>query len=166
VKKNKLHNIKSTGFTTPNDYFESFEDKLLYRIKSEEIKESVEKTGFTVPKDYFIAVENSILSKVSTSDKPIVKLNTRQTFYYIAGIAASLVLMFAIFINNGTNEELTIEMVETYLEERNLDSYELAQLLSDVDLLEEDFTIINTPYEEDNLEYYLLESTDVESYLD
>ncbi len=69
-------------------------------------------------------------------------------------------------MNSGINEELSVDIVETYLEERNLDSYELAQLLSDVDLLEEDFTIIDTPFEEDKLESYLLDNADIQTILE
>ena len=166
MKKDKLHNIKSTGFKTPDDYFEAFEDKIFERLHNEKSIEGIEDSGHTVPKDYFDTVEDKVLNNINTEDKPIVKLKTRKTFYYIAGVAASLMLLFAVFINNNNTEELSVEMVENYLENRDLDSYELAQLLSDEDLLEDDFTIATTPYKEDNLESYLIENTDIESYLE
>lgn len=167
MKKDKLHNIKSTGFKTPDNYFDSLEDKLFERISEEKSIDGVKDTGYIVPEDYFDTVEDKVVGQLEASETPVVKLNTRKTFYYIAGIAASFMLLLAIFMNRGDNpEELSIEMVETYFEESDLDSYEIAQLLSDEDLLEDDFTIIKTPYEEDNLESYLLENTDIESYLE
>jgi len=167
MKKNKSHNVKSTGFKTPDQYFESFEGKLFERLNDKESIEGIETSGYTVPKDYFNTVEEKILSKLNTDEKPVISLNSRNTFYYIAGIAASLILLMAIFINNEQTEEAyTAEMVEAYFEDRDLSSSDLAQLLSDSDLLDEDFTIIETPYEEDNLESYLLNNSDIETILE
>ena len=36
MKKDKLHNVKSTGFKTPEHYFESFEDQLFERLNDKE----------------------------------------------------------------------------------------------------------------------------------
>jgi len=166
MKKDKLHNVKSTGFKTPDNYFDSLEDKLFERISNQDFIEDIETTGYTVPNDYFKSIEDKVLNKLDTKNTPVVSLFTRKSFYYIAGIAASLLLLFAIFTNTNKTEELSLEIVESYLENRDLDSYEIAQLLSDTDLLEDDFTIIETPYNEDNLEYYLLENTDIETILE
>ena len=72
--------------------------------------------------------------------------------------------MLAIYINS-TKDEISVEMVETYFQDSDLDSYELAELLLDAEILEEDFTVIETEFDEDNLESYLLENTDIESIL-
>ncbi|WP_138434292.1 hypothetical protein [Winogradskyella algicola] len=164
MKKEKLHNIKSSGFKTPENYFNTFDDKLFERLNIKENIEGVTDSGFTTPKDYFETLDDKILSKLE--DKPVVRLNTSKTLYYIAGIAASLLLLFAIFINNGGETQvLSAEMVETYFENSDLDSYELAELLVEADFLEEDFTIVETEYKEENLESYLLENTDIETIL-
>jgi hypothetical protein len=167
MKKDKLHNIKSTGFKIPDQYLESFDDKLFECLNKNESINDIETSGYKVPKDYFDSVEDNILSRLNTEDTSIISLKYRKTFYYIAGIAASLVLLFSIFIKSERPEDLiSVEMVEVYLENRDLNSYELAQLLSDIDLLEDDFEIIKPPYEEDNLESYLLEHSDIESILE
>ena len=164
MKKEKLHNIKSNGYKTPENYFDAFVDKLFERLNIKESIEGVNDSGFTTPKDYFESLDDKILSKLE--DKPVVRLNTRKTLYYVAGIAASLLLLFAIFINNGGETQvLSAEMVETYFENSDLDSYELAELLVEADILEEDFTIVETEYKEENLESYLLENTDIETIL-
>ena len=164
MKKEKLHNIKSNGFKTPENYFDSIEDKFFERLKFEENIEGVNDSGFTAPEGYFDTLEDKILSKLE--DKPAVKLNSRKTLFYIAGIAASLLLLFAILLNNNdTTQELSAEMVETYFENSDLDSYELAELLVNANILEEDFTIVETEYKEENLESYLLENTDIETIL-
>ncbi|MTE27470.1 MULTISPECIES: hypothetical protein [Winogradskyella] len=167
MKKNKLHNVKKTGFKTPDHYFESFEDKLFERMSESQSISDVQSTGFKVPKDYFDSVEDNVMRKLNEDETRVVKLSSRKRLYYIAGIAASLVLLFAIFIGKGgSTEELSVEMVETYLESQDLDSYELAQLLSDAEILEEDFTITQTNYNEENLESYLLDNVDIEAMLE
>jgi len=166
MKKDKLHNIKSAGFTTPKNYFESFDDKLFERLNKKESIEGLESTGYEIPQSYFDSVEGNVFKRLNIEEKPVISLLSRKTFYYVAGIAASLVLLISIFTNTEVSEELSVEIVETYLEERNLDSYELAQLLADVDLLEEDFTISNTPYDEDNLESYLLDNANLETIIE
>ncbi|SDS64982.1 hypothetical protein SAMN04515667_2655 [Formosa sp. Hel1_31_208] len=167
MKNKKLHTIKSAGFKTPDQYFDSFDAKIIARIKDKKTIEGIELPGFSVPENYFDSIEESVLNKLHLeNDSPVIALSYRKSFYYIAGVAASLVLLFAIFINGNTNDELSVDMVENYLETRDLDSYELAQLLSDADLLEDGFTIIETSYNEDNLESYLLENADIQSILE
>ncbi|WP_422108003.1 hypothetical protein [Winogradskyella sp.] len=164
MKNDKLHKIKSTGFKTPDNYFESFDDELFERIKDEKSIGGIEDTGFNVPEGYFDKLDDKIIGRLEAKDQPVVKLNTRRTFFYVAGIAASLLLMLAIFINEG-DDGISAEMVETYFEDSNLDSYELAELLVDADILEEDFTITEPEFDEDDLESYLLENSDIESIL-
>ncbi|WP_426429877.1 hypothetical protein ACPX19_10070 [Winogradskyella sp. HB-48] len=164
MKKDKLHNIKSNGFKTPDNYFESFEDRFFEALSDNKAIDGINDAGFTVPEGYFDTIDEKVLNNLE--DKPAVRLNTRKTLYYVAGIAASLLLLFAIFINNGDKtQELSAEMVETYFENSDLDSYELAELLVNADILEEDFTLVETEYKEENLESYLLENTDIETIL-
>jgi hypothetical protein len=167
MKKENLHNITSSGFKTPTDYFETFDENLIEKINAQNSIKNIENTGFKVPQDYFDTVEDSILNTLKTKDEtPVISLKSRKSFYYIAGIAASLFIMFAVFVNTNTTEELSIEMVETYFENEDFNTYELAQLLADTNVLDDDFTITETNYNEENLEEYLLENTDIEFILD
>ena len=162
MKKDKLHNIKKTGFKTPEDYFNNFEDKLMDKLNSSNALSQINNPGFEVPNNYFENVENDIFNKVKEDDTPVIQLSSRRQLYYVAGIAASIILMLAIFINKPFEEELSVEMVEIYLEDRDLSSYELAELLADSELLEDDFVITETSFEEDNLESYLLENSEID----
>lgn len=164
MKHKKIQHIKSAGFKTPDNYFESFDAKLKTRLSETEPLNTIETSGFKVPENYFDNLDNKILSKLE-EDKPVFTLKSRQTFYYVAGIAASLILLFAIFINNDNTESISVEMVETYFQDSDLDSYELAELLSEAELLEDDFIITETNYNEENLENYLLEYSDIEELL-
>ncbi|ARV08887.1 hypothetical protein BTO05_04270 [Winogradskyella sp. PC-19] len=166
MKEDKLHSVNSTGFKTPKDYFESFDEKLMQRLNEEKLMEGISSPGFTVPKDYFASVETEILNKVtSESNTKVVRLFSRKQLYFVSGIAASLLLMLAIF-NGSTTEELSVEMVESYFESSDINSYELAQMMSDTDFLEDDFIVTETIYTEENLETYLLENTDIESIIE
>ena len=167
MKNDKLNNIKSTGFKAPEAYFETFEEQLFERLDEKESIAGVETSGYTVPKDYFDTIEDSILTKIKTEDKPVIQLKSRIKLYYLAGIAASLLLLFALFLNNENTETvITADMAQIYFEERGISSYDLVQLISDTNLTEEDFSIVDTPYQEENLESYLLENSDIESILD
>lgn len=167
MKNDKLHNIKTTGFKTPASYFDTFEDQLFDRLEDKEAIAGIEASGYTVPKNYFDTVEDSILAKIKNDNKPVIQLRFRNTIYYSIGIAASLLLMLALFFNNQRQEsELTAEMAQVYFEERGINSYDLVDLISETNLSEDDLIIIDTPYEEDNLEAYLLENSNIESILD
>jgi len=166
VKKDKTHNINSTGFKTPSNYFESFDKKLMLRLDEEKSIEGISSSGFTIPKDYFTSIETEILNKVtSENETKVVRLFSRKKAYYVSGIAASLLLMLAVF-NGSATDEFSVEMVENYFAESSLDSYELAELLSDANILEDDFTITEINNTEKNLEDYLLENADIEAIIE
>jgi hypothetical protein len=164
VKKDKLDNIKFTGFKTPDQYFEKFDDNLLEKLSEYKSIRGVAKTGYKIPENYFDTFEDNVFERLTEKEIPIVKLNTRKKLYYMSGIAAALLLLFAVFFNQG-EQEISAEMVQTYFQDSDLDSYELAELLVKADILEEDFTLVETDYSEDNLESYLLENVDIESIL-
>ncbi len=111
MKKDKLHNIKSTGFKTPDHYFESFEDKLLERLDEKESIAGIETSGYAVPKNYFDSVEDHVFGKLNTENKPVIHLQSRKMFYYLAGIAASFVVLLSLFLNN--NNSISIDSLET-----------------------------------------------------
>jgi len=168
MKKNDLHTIKTSGFKTPDNFFESFDGKVLQQLDTKTIIKDIEDTGFNVPDNYFDTVETVILDKVVSKDKTkLITLSTKRAFYYISGIAASVLLLISIFNwdDGTTNNNITIEMVETYFENSDLNSYELADLLSETEFLEDDFSIVETEYDEDNIEAYLLENSDLETIL-
>ncbi len=166
MKYENLNNIKKTGFKTPDNYFESIDETILEKIASQKKIQNIDDPGFKVPYNYFDNVDKTILSQLNSDEKTkVIALFNKKNLYYIAGLAASLLIFVAIFFNNTTNEELSVDVVESYLENRNLTSYELAQLLSEAEILDEDFTITETDFEEENLEAYLLENTDIESIL-
>ena len=167
MKKKKLYTIKSTGFKTPEHYFESIEKRMMKPIAEDKNLRKIKHSGFDIPFDYFDNVEEAVLSQLKDEkNQKVIPFFSKTRFYYTVGIAASILLIISIFLNSSKPETLSVDMVENYLFETDLNSYELAQLLSDANLLEDDFIIVETNFEEDSLESYLIDNTDIEMILD
>jgi hypothetical protein len=161
MNQKKLDTIKTSGFTTPQNYFSQVEEQILNEVH---LINKTDQSGFEVPNNYFDTLDENVLGQLE-QNKPVFILNPRQSFYYIAGIAASLILLFAIFINKESKDDISAEMVEAYFEASDLDTYELLELLVHAELLEDDFVISETNYNEENIEAYLLEYSDIEELL-
>lgn len=161
MNKKKLGTIKTSGFKTPQNYFSQVEEQILNEVH---LINKIDQSGFDVPNNYFDTLDEKVLGQLE-QDKPVFILNPRPSFYYIAGIAASLILLFAIFMNQESKEDISAEMVEAYFEASDLDTYEIAELLANAELLEDDFVISETNYKEEHIEAYLLENSDIEDLL-
>jgi len=167
---NKLKNIKDPGFKVPKEYFNSLEDAVFSKLNTEELQGKIDDHGFAMPKDYLDAIEDKVFSKLNKNDDnvKVVSLFNKRNLLYISGIAAALVIMFSIFINknDGTSEELDYEMVENYIIDQNISSYELASLLTDEELLEVNSDIMDEAFGDDSLEDYLLENANIEDIIE
>ncbi|NNK40746.1 MAG: hypothetical protein HKP45_08855 [Winogradskyella sp.] len=170
MKKVNLKHIKSSGFKVPKGYFTNVEDKILASTRNPNVLNEPKANPFKTPTSYFSNLNNQILHKLETADhnhKPkVVNLQSRSSMYYIAGIAASLILLVAVLVNKTNTEELSVDMVENYLVQQDLSSYELAELLADANLLSDDFTIVETNYSEEQLETYLMDNVDIENIIE
>lgn len=148
MKKEKLHNITSSGFKTPDHYFESFEEKLLESLDEKKIIKAKETSGFTVPTNYFDSIEHNVLEKLQAKpETPVIALKSRRTFYYVAGIAASLVLLFSLVFTSN-NKTLSIDGIDTasienYLYQEDYSNEDLASLFKSDDISETDFIDVN-----------------------
>ena len=165
MKTNKLHNVKSTGFKLPENYFDSFDNQLIERLSKEAPINGITSSGYSVPEAYFNTVEERIISKITNDNKPIVRLKPNPKFYYISGIAASFVLLFSLVFN--TKNTVTIDTIDTvaiesylYLEDYSND--DLASLFKAGEISETDF--IDVAINEETLNQYL-ESIDTEDLL-
>lgn len=161
MNKNKLHNIKDSGFKTPKNYFDGLEDSIMDQIK---LNEKIEDTGFKAPDDYFESLEDKILDKVSHKPK-VISLFTKRNLFYVSSIAAALVLMFNIIGNKNefTFEDLETASIENYLYDQDIDSYEIASLLTDDELTTANF--IDTKITDESLENYLLQNATIEDLI-
>jgi len=162
MKKENLHSIKSPGFKIPNQYFDSFEADFFERLNEKEFISASEKSSFTVPKNYFDSVETNILEKLNKKpETPVISLKSRRTFYYVAGIAASFILMFSLVFNNDniTIDNIDTASIETYLYQEDYSGEDLATLFNNDELSVSDFIDYNIS--EETIDQYI-EELDIE----
>jgi len=166
MKNKNLHNINKTGFKAPKDYFESFEDTLMNKINNNQSLNNIDATGFELPNDYFENFEDKLHKRISKeNDSKVVRLFTRRNLVYLSGVAAAVLILFnlSIFDTKVTWDSLDIQTVENYIIGEDFDSYELASLLPDDQLLESNF--ISNTITDDTLENYLIDNLDLEDII-
>jgi len=169
MKENK--NI--SGFKTPENYFESFEERLFSKISEENFPKS---TGHKVPDGYFENMEDRVLKTVINSasapgrEKPtkVISLFPKKYFGYAAAIAASLIIGFTVFnteTDNSSLDSLQLAAIDTYIEDGNLnlDLYDLTSYINDEDF--NDLNLDDRQFSETTLENYILENLDEETLI-
>ncbi|WP_308991191.1 hypothetical protein QLS71_002070 [Mariniflexile litorale] len=165
MKTNKLHNIKTTGFKIPKDYFASLEDTILNEAKLQEI---ITEPGYKVPNNYFDSLEEKIINATQSQkqDIKVIKLITWRKASYVAAVAASLILTINIFFNN--NKNITIESIETtsienYIIDEDIETSEFASLFTNEDLI--DVRLIHDGYTSETLENYVFDNLEIEDII-
>ena len=162
-----LNNIQDSGFKAPKDYINSLEDTILNSVQEDNLKDRVSSGGMKVPDGYFENLEDTLLKTVSDNNlqPKVISLWNKRNLMFASGIAAAMVIMFSVFFNNDTTtfESIDLELVENYILDQNIDSFELASLLKDDDLTIDAF--IDSDMYGESLENYLLENTDFEDLI-
>lgn len=110
MKKKELHNDKSAGFTTPKDYFNTFEERLFDTLHSESMLP--EKEGFKVPDAYFDSLEDSLSAQLFSEEKTtkVIPLQRKKNYFtYIGYAAAAACILFLGVLNffGDDGDELT-----------------------------------------------------------
>lgn len=164
----KREDFKISGFKTPENYFENFEENLFSRFEENNFPKS---TGFNVPNGYFESVEMKVLDSCSTSEEKtkVIPLFPRKYLRYAAVIAACILIGAFIFnsVENKSNiDSIQIGLIDKYIEEGNLniDLYDLTTYLEPQNIEIYDFN--NLQISETSLKRYLLENTDEEILYD
>lgn len=168
-------NIKNT-FKTPNDYFGSFNKRLINRIGQEESL-IPKNDGFKVSEVYFEDVFNKVSRKIQEEQPKVIRLKSYKKYYYAASIAAILLVGFWFNQNNQEKvdfDDLAAAELDAYFEltELNLNSYELAEVIdfeniSILDITETDDTLekeLILDYLDDNLDS--IENLDIDDELE
>ena len=164
--KPNIDNIKNPGFKTPDNYFDTVEDKLMNAIQQENNLIQVKESGFKTPSDYFDNLEDVILNKIDKKNTPkVIALFIKKNILYASSIAAAVLLLFnlSIFDKEVTFDSLDLQTVENYIIDEGFDSYELAALFLEDDFSEADFIEQNITNE--TLENYLLDNLDIEEII-
>lgn len=163
MKQNKIHNIDASGFKAPKNYFDNLEDIILSDIK---LKETVNGSGYKTPKGYFNNLEDSIIENIAEkSETKVISLFNKRNLIYISSIAAAVLILFniSIFEREISFDSLDIETAENYIIDEDISSYEIASLLTDEDLLEDNFVKYN--FNEETFETYLLNNIDIDDLI-
>jgi hypothetical protein len=153
---------KLNGFKTPEDYFDSFTDNLMTKL-SEELTIEKKVDGFTIPDAYFDSLYQNIQNKIHTPESKVIKLNALKKYYYVAAVAAVVLIFIGISLTNKTEitfDDIAISDIENYFDDNDLDmsTYELAQMLPIDELEIKD--IIDTQLNDENIIDYIDNSID------
>lgn len=162
MKNNNLNKIKSTGFKSPDGYFESLDENILNKLEEEILLDKVA-SGFNVPKDYFETFEDTITAKTaSQKEVKVISIFNKKAVIYISGVAAAILVLLnlSIFDKNPSFDTLETATVENYIIDESMSSYEIAALLESESFNEDEF--IENPLHEDHIELYLIENADIE----
>lgn len=164
--KNELKHIKNTGHTIPDGYFNAIEDHVMNQLHIESKFDKNQNAGFKVPDVYFDSFEDRLFDTINTTQKqPKVITLKRSKFYYVPGVAASIVLLISIFMpkQDVSFETLDQDLVDSYVEEHYLNTEDFAALLSESEI--DAYTNTKNNLSDDHLEDYFFENSSLEDLL-
>jgi cell division protein FtsL len=168
MKNKDLHNIKSSGFKMPDNYLESFDERIFKKLETPNAISKGNASGFKVPKNYFEALDNQLIPKLSTKDQTkVVSLISWKKALYVSGIAASIVLMVALFNTYSyqpTFGDLEITNIEDYIADEDFTNEDLASLFAEDNLTLNAF--MDSNLEDSNIEDYLLNNSSLEDLIE
>tara|TARA_R110002074_G_scaffold161480_3_gene319295 strand:- start:24920 stop:25426 length:507 start_codon:yes stop_codon:yes gene_type:complete len=148
-------------FKTPQGYFDSFEDRLMDKLSTEETVMPKAK-GFTVPDTYFDTFNDKLTSKLNKETKVIPLYPVKNIVAFAASIAAIAIIFLG--YNWNSTEELSISDlantdIEAYFEntEFDLTSYEIAEVLPFTDT--EISNMLTSSIQNENILDYLSDNT-------
>lgn len=164
-----LNNIKNTGFKTPDNYFNAVENNIMNAIKQESNLNLSKETGFKTPNNYFDSIEDAVINKIETkTTSKIIPLFSKRNLIYASSIAAAILIMFSIYLNkdNDILEEIEYEIVENYILNQGISSYDIASLLTEEELSNINFEIMDEAFNNEDIEDYLLENANLEDIIE
>ena len=163
MKKIDLHNIRNTGFKTPDNYFNSFEENLLTELK---LKEQVSNTGMKAPSGYFENFKITVpVNKTTKSESKVISLFRNQKWLVAASVAAVFVLF--IFLPKEQSNALDFaslenESIENYILTNDFESVELNNLITNTEAFEN--AIMEEALSDVSLEDYLYDNAELEDF--
>lgn len=167
--KTNFNNIKKTGFKTPDNYFDAVEDNIMNAIKKENSLNISKETGFITPEKYFDTIEDVIINKIEKKNTTkVITLFSKRNLIYASSIAAAILIMFGIYLNkdNDILEEIEYEIVENYILNQGISSYDIASLLTEEELSNINFEIMDEAFNNEDIEDYLLENANLEDIIE
>jgi hypothetical protein len=153
-------NTNKNPFKTPQNYFDSFDEKLMDKLHNEEFM-IPKSDGFSVPDNYFNTLQDKLNDKLKDEGK-VVPLRSYKRYYAVAAAVAALFIFVIGQQFNSTEEvsfmDLANSEIEAYFDLNDLDmsTYELVEVLPVGQLEIND--ILDTHMNDDNIEDYLQEN--------
>ncbi|GGG47650.1 hypothetical protein GCM10011414_16710 [Croceivirga lutea] len=154
-------------FTTPEGYFDNFNERLFARIEAESDNEPntdfLPKTdGLSVPQNYFEQVQPKILHKtLNNKESKVIQLNPFKKYYAVAAAIVILLSLATVFFlskqeKSITFEDLAADDIDTYFDTAILDmsSNEITEVL--------EFETLSL----DDISTYAIEDEAILEYLD
>lgn len=164
MKNKNLKEIKSPGYKTPQNYFESVDSTIFTKLKEDKIIARPDSNAFKVPTDYFETLDGRIWSSLNKENTgKTIQLFSWKKVAYISGIAASFVLALNVLFNDDdtvTFGNIDTASIETYLMNEDINAYDMAPYLNTNEFNSENF--VDTAINAADIEDYLLQNSDVE----
>jgi hypothetical protein len=157
-----LEHMKSTiqnksGFSTPENYFDTVEDAVFSKIKAQSFSKE---NAFTAPKNYFENFEDSLFTKIDFPQKEVKVISLKSRLLQIIPAAAAASVLLFIGLNYFTFSDATsFDSISTGEIENWLDDSYINNASSTVNFVDADFKDSNALEEdtsikdEDILEY-------------
>jgi len=166
MRKKSLHNIKSSGFKTPEQYMEKFDDLLLTKLNTNVSLRDNKSSGFNVPDDYFETFDEKLMKGLSNDKEvKVLPLWSSNRLVFVSGIAATILLMISLFNLYSpvpTFGNLETSAIEDYIVQEDISRENIASLVTD-NLTMDNF--MDSHLIDSNLEEYILNNASVEDYL-
>lgn len=127
MKKNKLPYNQKQNFKVPEGYFETLEARVMETVHSsqkKELKHKKQEYGFKIPENYFENFESQLAKKLEKEQKTskIISLLNKESFYYVAGIAAVFVAIVTTTFFQPTQTGVTsFKTLESFALENYID---------------------------------------------
>lgn len=122
MKTNRKKYSQNSGFKVPENYFGSFEEKMMRKLEDENsIEFKNQKSGFITPEGYFNGIEETILAKAQAEKPRVINIARKEYLFYAAAVAAILVMLLGNFFDRGINDPLEWDDVEVSALENYID---------------------------------------------
>lgn len=165
-KKNK--HINTTGFKTPESYFESFDEKLFSALHMKNHVIVPKKHGFKAPKNYFNTLDDKVIKKTHALSHKVrvIPVFKHKSVIYLSAIAAAILILFGIsstFNSTPSFKTLETQTVVNFIIDENITPYDIALLLDDDELSQALY--VEQTIENSAIEAYLLNNSDLETLI-
>lgn len=160
MKSNELPNKADRSFKVPENYFQELDAEIFAKIDFEKSIKSSNKSGFIAPSDYFENIDQQILERTRPKNPgKVVSFFSLKNVAVISGIAASLLIFITLVftkVNPLDFTDIETASIESYLFEKDINTYEMAQILelNNIDL----YDVTGSDLTESTLEDYLFEN--------